>query len=153
MQRYDNTTETFDKNGLPHSYDDQPSSGPTDTFLVWYSHGLIHRDGDKPAMLNRENPSNQVFFQDGMKHRNGDKPAQINELYNIWYICNTKHRTSGPAEIKNTQIIKDLLYPREEKFFLYGKELTFQAFQSILSLSKNNSCPLWFAFFYELKII
>lgn len=153
MQSYDNITQTLDKNGLPHSYNDQPTGKPNDAFLTWYNHGLIHRDGDKPALVARDYPSNKTFFQHGMKHRDNDKPAQVNDLYNIWYICGMKHRTTGPAEIKSMQIVAGKMYPLKESFYLYGKNLSFESFQSVLSLSKTDACPLWVAFLHEINAI
>ncbi len=56
----DSTGNTY-KNGLLHSYDDNPAFTDDLNRKVWYKNGDIHIDGGKPALIDRS--------------------------YQAWYIC------------------------------------------------------------------
>ena len=48
--------------------------------LCWYHDGRLHREGDRPAMINyRGNGTiqSQRWYRDGLYHREGDLPAEI----------------------------------------------------------------------------
>jgi antitoxin component YwqK of YwqJK toxin-antitoxin module len=72
---------------------------------IWYKHGIIHRDGDEPADINR---GLSYWYKDGNIHRDGDKPAIVSNDGSMWWIKNNKlFREDGkPTIIKGdgTQI-------------------------------------------------
>jgi hypothetical protein len=67
---------TTDENGELHSHNDEPAFIKRDHgSKVWYNHGKIHRDGDKPAYISPDGI--KMWFKDGKKHRDEDRPAYI----------------------------------------------------------------------------
>lgn len=79
---------------------------------IWYNHGKIHRDEDKPALYMTVGPEirkSKVWYRNGKIHRNNDKPAMIIKAINIyesccisiymykWYTNNIVHRHKLPA--------------------------------------------------------
>ena len=42
---------------------------------IWYQNGLIHRDGDKPAIINSN--GDKYWYKNGKMHRDEDNPAII----------------------------------------------------------------------------
>ncbi len=66
-------------------------SDPRDVYSQkWYQHGLLHRDGDKPA---RVKPGNRkVWYQHGKIHRDGDKPAVKTCNRKEWRVNGLLHR-------------------------------------------------------------
>lgn len=84
------------KNGLLHSYNDQPAIIEGDR-RVWYKNGKIHRDGDLPAIIDQYQ---QGWFQNGEIHRDGDLPAFINSNTEQWYKNGNLYRAGGIPPIK-----------------------------------------------------
>ena len=82
------------RNGLLHSYDDEPAINEDD-YKVWYKDGLIHTEGDKPAVI-------ECGWYDwvinGKRHREGGKPAVIGS--------NTKHGIFMELNLKIQRIFK-----------------------------------------------
>ena len=70
------------RNGLLHSYDDEPAINEVD-YKVWYKDGVIHREGDKPAVIES---GWYDWVVNGNRHREGGKPAVIGPTYKGWYI-------------------------------------------------------------------
>jgi hypothetical protein len=71
-----------------------------------YSNGLLHRDGDKPAIIiNGTYGSSLSWFQYGVLHRDEDKPAVVESGYEEffqWYQNGLLHREDKkPALIIN----------------------------------------------------
>lgn len=81
--------QTF-RNGLLHSFDDEPASvGPYGEQL-WYRDGVIHRSDDKPAYKFQ---NLQVWFCNGLVHRADDKPAIVfTDRFSVWYRDGIIHR-------------------------------------------------------------
>jgi hypothetical protein len=79
--------------------EDQPAV-ITETGVKWYyANGVIHRDGDKPAI---EHPNGRLeWCVLGITHRDGDKPALITETGDMLYYKNgVIHREEDkPAKI------------------------------------------------------
>ena len=65
---------------------------------IWYKHGLIHRENDLPAIINKN--GSEEWYQGGLRHRDNG-PAFVYEQYNceLWYKNNLQHREDGPAII------------------------------------------------------
>lgn len=85
--------------------------------VMWHKHGILHRDGDKPAMKMRVGPTIKeltVWYQNGRIHRDGDKPAFIANIIGApsfldriycmkkWYNNGVIHRDIEPAIIEST---------------------------------------------------
>jgi hypothetical protein len=92
------------KNGLLHSYDDNPAYTDIDlNRMVWYKNGDIHRDGDKPAVIGDKE---QHWYKEGLLHRSDDKPAVIDGYYRGWFRNGLRHRTGDkPAVIDRNMVL------------------------------------------------
>lgn len=79
------TVYTYNASGQLHSFDDRPaivyeSSGAQ----YWYKNGKLHRDRDKPAVIDREGA--QYWYKNGKFHREGDKPAIVySDGKQLWF--------------------------------------------------------------------
>jgi antitoxin component YwqK of YwqJK toxin-antitoxin module len=61
----------------------------------WCQYGILHRDGDKPEIINYNNGNIiSSFYKNGKFHRDGDLPAIENENLKMWYQCGELHRDS-----------------------------------------------------------
>jgi hypothetical protein len=96
--------EWFDVRGRSHRDWDRPARiERTGLHMVWYKHGLKHRD-HKPAEISKLDGFYQEnWYKDDKLHRIYG-PAEIiknnNGLYHeIWYKDGLLHREDGPAEI------------------------------------------------------
>lgn len=58
----------------------------------YYMNGVLHRDGDLPAVL-KEYPSGAYWVQHGLLHRDGDKPAVIENICSKWYRYGSRELT------------------------------------------------------------
>jgi len=67
-----------------------------DGTTTWFKNGLIHRDGDRPAIIHR---FYKKWYRDGVIHRDGDRPAHIGKYDKCWYKDGRLHRDVGPAMI------------------------------------------------------
>ena len=101
-----------DKHQL-HSFDDQPaeiiydentmnSSNPIIIKQSWYKDGLLHRDNDKPAVINNKCGLSR-WYKDGLLHREGDNPAEIICSKYSWYKDGLLHRDNDKPAIINTE--------------------------------------------------
>ena len=67
---------------IKHSFNDQPSERKG-AMLSWHKEGKLHRDGDKPAIVNHEEFGSAIlkiernWYIEGRLHREGDKPAKM----------------------------------------------------------------------------
>lgn len=61
-------------------------------YRKWYKNGLLHRDGDEPAVISF-NGICKYWYKKGLLHRDGGEPAVI--LYNRkeWYTNNILVKT------------------------------------------------------------
>ena len=68
--------------------------------LYWWQNDKLHRDGDKPAVIDAD--GHLVWFQNGQLHREGDKPAKIFADGSLeWWKNDQLHRIGGPAIIRS----------------------------------------------------
>lgn len=96
---YDQVMTTL--NGELHSYDDEPSMC-SEYIKLWHLNDMIHRDGDKPAII-KNNGNNKYWFKKGKVHRDGDKPAVIKNMSKYWFKNDQQHRDGDkPASITVT---------------------------------------------------
>jgi len=84
------------KNGLLHSYNDEPAVINGD-YQNWYKDGKLHRDGDKPAIICTEIKDGivdtyRVWYKNGLRHREGDLPAYIRNNKREWWVNGKRHR-------------------------------------------------------------
>jgi hypothetical protein len=55
-------------------------------YKTWYSDGEIHRDGDRPAVIDHRRQV-QVWYKKGKRHREGGQPAVIESNgKQQWYL-------------------------------------------------------------------
>lgn len=67
--------------------------------VEWYQDGLLHRDNDKPAVINAD--GTKAHYQKGLIHRDGDKPAVIGGNGLLEYRrFGHLHREDGPARVE-----------------------------------------------------
>lgn len=86
--RHEDSEGSTYKNGVLHSYDDQPASH-INGCKEWYQNGKRHRDGDKPAFIYG---SWEEWRKNGKLHRDGDKPSVIDRARQEWYKDGKRHR-------------------------------------------------------------
>jgi hypothetical protein len=91
------------RNGLLHSFNDQPATSNYGVQL-WYRDGLMHRDDDLPAYVD-EDTDTQRWYNNGVLHRVGG-PAVLEDyglqgIYQEWWLEGRRHRIDGPAFINN----------------------------------------------------
>lgn len=65
-----------------------------------YKNGLLHSYDNQPAVINGKY---HVWYENGEIHRGDDKPAVINGYYHAWYVYGVLHRDNGPALIEGTR--------------------------------------------------
>jgi hypothetical protein len=83
------------RNGLLHSYNDEPAINEVD-YKVWYKHGVVHRGGDKPAVIES---GWYDWVVNGNRHREGGNPAVVGPTYRGWYIHGELQKeTTGATE-------------------------------------------------------
>lgn len=116
-----------DANGKYHRDGDQPASVIEEQDYrqeVWYQHGNRHRTNGPAWIKQKGNIKMQCWFQDDYLHRE-DGPARIMDNQKSWHRHGQLHRTDGPAliEFKSKAVIN-------ERFFIYGEELTRQEFEN-----------------------
>ena len=65
--------------------------------LFWMQNGLVHRDSDKPARIDRDG---SLWWENVLPHRDDDKPAWISKSGELgWFQNGQRHRLHGPARI------------------------------------------------------
>jgi small nuclear ribonucleoprotein (snRNP)-like protein len=84
------------KNGLLHSFDDQPALVIDDFAKEWLKDGKWHREGDKPAVI-----YDGIFkyYDNDILHRK-EGPAVTSDKENFrheWWENGKRHRIGGPA--------------------------------------------------------
>lgn len=114
-------TKVWLRRGEYHSYNDSPAEiRPIQGVHSWYRDGILHRDGDKPAMIYYSSDGkvlHRIWMKNGKRHRGEDKPAEIVFNGNLltWYKHGRKHRENGPAFIDNINGI--------ERWYIDGIEI------------------------------
>lgn len=65
---------------------------------IWYHHGKRHRFNDQPAYSHK---NTHIWYQHGKIHRDNDKPALIivDAEHKAWFNNGIRHRKNGPALI------------------------------------------------------
>lgn len=64
----------------------------------WYNMGILHRDGDEPAVIRKEM---KMWVKNGVCSRDNDLPAIIlTKGDKYWYKNGDLHRENGPAIIR-----------------------------------------------------
>jgi hypothetical protein len=67
--------------------------------FYFYRNGILHREGDNPAIIIKSYPDNtlieQHFYKEGNLHRDNDNPAVITEDTCTWYINGLESRESN----------------------------------------------------------
>lgn len=59
----------------------------------WFTYNKLHRDGDKPALIDFINNNYIKYFKNGIIHRDDNKPAVIDLKIGVFYYKNGKrHR-------------------------------------------------------------
>ena len=84
------------KNGLHHSFDDQPAIVNGEDYKEWCKDGEWHREGDKPAVMWG---GVLKWYKHNLLHRDGDSPAVIDGDRHEWWVNGKRHRICGPAVI------------------------------------------------------
>lgn len=69
-----------------------PSEVGPDGMMIWRDRdGLIHREGDLPAVIHAD--GGQEYFRHGLRHRDDDLPAVVQaDGYSRWYRNGIVHR-------------------------------------------------------------
>lgn len=96
-------------NGLLHSFNDEPIIATSNNLKImqnyilvdigdriWFSHGMIHRTGDLPAVILDDFIS---YYVNDKLHRDNDLPALITSIHSIWYQHGKRHRDNNFAYI------------------------------------------------------
>lgn len=92
----------YDPEGRLHNVDDKPAKVDR-TSKQWFQHGVLHRDGGKPAFENDE-VGEVAYFVNGALHRE-DGPAHTREgRFEKWYRHGLLHNLNGPAVVEFSNI-------------------------------------------------
>jgi hypothetical protein len=84
------------KNGLIHRDGDEPALIQEDGGRRWYKEGVLHRDNDLPAIVTTDS---QEWWVNGMWHRDNGEPAIVSPNFKAWYVNGKRHRENDlPAE-------------------------------------------------------
>lgn len=110
------------RNGLPHSFHDEPAIGSPSGDQEWYHKGVLHRDNDQPAIIVQYTwGKTKKWYRHGILHRENDQPAveKITDhgTYEIkeWFRHGLSHRDNDrPAKI--AKIAEDLV----QEWYRYG---------------------------------
>jgi hypothetical protein len=139
------------KNGLFHSFDDQPAIVHGENFKEWLKDGKWHREGDKPAVIrdgifeyydndvlhriggpavtSDEENFRHEWWENGKRHRIGG-PAVYDEDIQEWWENGKRHRIDGPAVVHKDHIMQwweNGVFIRREEMPLY--ERLYQRYQ------------------------
>jgi hypothetical protein len=154
--------ESVDSKNRPHSVNDISAEKYWDDNYVWYNHGDVHRDGDKPAIVSKKAGKYKVWAKNDFKHRVDDKPAEMDRTRWAWYQSGLTHRLTGPADIRWTWDA----YPEYSEtnacsvkasgahliWGLYGVTVPEGMFFNIMTYIEEQGCPPWVAWFYFCEI-
>lgn len=148
---------THDSQGLKHSFNGMPgktTSGELMTWLEWYDHGGLHREGDLPALLcaNQDKILEYSYFEHDLLHRANNQPADVSVFSEAWYVKGWQHNAKGHSYINNEENSYSYL-KNSETWHLYDVELTAETFEAIKNFEAEQMVPLWVAFLYKLEII
>lgn len=80
---------TRDAEGRLHSFNDQPADRSTQGRRVWYSHGTLHRDGDKPA-IEDDWDGRCTWWRHGMRHREAGPAIVYAYRGSEWWLFDTE---------------------------------------------------------------
>jgi len=69
---------------------------------TWYYNGLIHREGDLPAMT-QHNGKSQYWIKHGQYHRQGAPAIILENGLEEWYTNGKLHREDGPAIVDSVR--------------------------------------------------
>ena len=84
---------------------------------LWFFNGRLHREGDKPALI--DSYGNQYWYFNGKYHRENNKPAIVeSDKYQAWFLNDKRHRENGPARIWSDEgkewFLNDKQYTEEQ---------------------------------------
>jgi hypothetical protein len=65
---------------------------------LWYQNGVLHRDGDFPAVI-RQNGKSLIWIKNGHSHREQGPAIILPNGRQEWYLNGVRHRDGGPAII------------------------------------------------------
>jgi hypothetical protein len=74
------SVETFDDQGLYHSYNDQPASFVAafqEDIFAWFNHGVMTRENNKPYKVSFKKDTYETFNKNNRVHSYGDFPSGI----------------------------------------------------------------------------
>lgn len=121
-----------DKNGYLHRDHDLPAyEHKVNGKQIWYKHGVVHREGGKPAEVVRKNGKlrSESYYEHGLLHRiNG--PAFVNNVHDNkeWYQRGKLHRTDGPALVHRNRI----------EFYINGRPMTREEFEKHFEIKESD---------------
>lgn len=112
FDKFRKSYETFDENGLLHSFNDEPSKviihDTKQKDIMWHSHGELYRDDDRPARINLSRNSFMTLDENRKPHSYGNMPSKIDstgaKIWLAWHNNGVPHRSGDlPAEVTSTQ--------------------------------------------------
>lgn len=92
------------------NYNDEPAEVYSNHTLAWYKHGVLHREGDKPAFISE-------FW-----------------AYSDWYENGKRHRLTGPARVPDCT---KYYAPFGEKYYIHGVRYTEAEFWREVNILKQ----------------
>lgn len=94
----DGTCEWYERPGLLHRDGDQPAVVASDGVREWRVDGVLHRENG-PAILLDDGAA--LFYRHGLLHRDGGQPAVSRpDGRTEWWEDGLRHREDGPALIE-----------------------------------------------------
>lgn len=151
-----NEYTTYDENMEQHSYGGLPAFISYNTWtqaveFLWYNHGSIHRDDDKPASIRSfDMGQTERYYKNGLKHRDNNLPAAILLDSKRWLVQDVLHNPEGLAVM---QLSSQLRPEGISDWGLYGVKFLEDTFNQIKTFSAESGTPLWVSLFFALGII
>lgn len=147
---------TYDKDLKLHSYDDAPAeitwnAKYDELKLVWYIHGVVHREKDLPSIIDRRAKKEvlEKYYWHGVIHRANSLPAEIKPDSKTWMVQKALHNSEGPAFVGKHSFEKE----DNCRWGLYGVILYEELFDEVKSCERETGAPLWAAFLTTLGFL
>jgi hypothetical protein len=147
---------TYDSEDNLHSYNDKPAvvsledNAGKDFRLVWFEHGVEHRENDSPATIVCSIEGNldiEIYKTHGVIHRSNNLPARITPYSQAWKVEGCYHNLIGASYVANDGNVRKAIWS------LYGMEISETSFNQIKTISDDTNIPYWAVFLLTFDFI
>lgn len=107
----------------------KPTRIDKDGTQYWEVNGVIHRDGDLPAVVYSDGEN--AWYQNGLPHRENGPAVTKPNGYEAWMKFGKLHRVDGPA------VIGSKISKNKYKWFINDIELSENEFKEFVTKKLN----------------